>query len=1367
MSSRTFACVLVAVMGLGLGVGPGMAQSPTARLATYQKDGQTFFALSLLSQEKPDPSQKNDVVLLVDTSASQAGRVRNEQLAVLEALVAALEPSDRVALMAVDGRAVLLSDGWVAPTGPAMDAAMAKLRVRVPLGATDLEAGLRAAVTQLTSGAAAAEGLRARTVIYVGDGMSKLNTLTEGALERLVRDLRKAQVSVSSYALGIEKNLHLLSVLANHTGGVVAVSGQGVDAAEVGRALAASVRAGVIWPEAVEFSGPVAQVLPPQELMPPLRTDRDSIVLGTLTSSGPVRVVLKGTLNGRPVQSSWEVTPEKPSEDFAFLPKLVEAAAQDKGLTLPTVGSAGLREAAYALMHGAEQMVKQAQEALARGDFEGAKRVAETALARDPEHPEAKAILETARKALATGKLPPPAEAELKLAGAVAGAPADLTLELASEPPGLALRVDEERKVVASKARAEVEQTLAEARRMMSSQPDQAEQVLKLRLDQIERMPELEPELRGQLRQQIELALQQVRQARLVQDQRREEALERQARAQEQERLNDALVLREQRITQIVERFASLMKEQRYDVADEEITPEIQKIARGTSIDSSLIYGGRFERATHESEELWRRRHDQFVRAMHRVEVALVPFPDEPPIVYPPAEQWQQLTLDRQKYKAVDLGRPGGAEERIFKALQEPTTIEVAEMPLKDVISYLQETHNIPIVLMTKKLEEAGIQPDVPVTKTLRGITLRSALRLILKELELTYIVRDEVLQITTPEDAEGQLITKVYPVGDLVVPPSNFMAMMGGMMGGMGGMNGMMGGMMNGGMMGGGMGMGMGGMGMGGMGGMGMGGMGMGGMGGMFAVEDDLTLRPNKPAAAAPASAAPAPTSAKTQPSAPAASPKGAAPAPRITVQPAAGQSLAEAWDTYFATQASQLGALEDPAPALKQLLARVRQTVRELMDEKKYDEIATLIPAALRHGQMEPWMYEALALALRAKALSHPLSEQEQELLERALLSAVDFAKDEDQAILIAAYLAQAGLPRRALEVYREVAKVSPSRPEPYLQGLALAQQLNDVEAIQWGCLGILAQAWPADQQQIPERAFRIARATYEQLRSEGRIQEAQVLDAAVRRAQARDCVVVVTWTGEADVDLLVEEPAGTVVSQWQPRSIGGGVYLGDVTSLLPSAPPGSQSEAYVCPEGFSGQYRLLIKNVWGRPTSGKVTVDVYTHYGTDRQTQIHEQIQLEDKNALVLFELKNGRRTDPLPEVQVAKVRIENAANRALLAQQLAAANPQAAQNFAASLSNSNPLFPVFPGFPGFFLPGAVGYRPVITALTSGANMTIPGNTVISADRRYVRTGPAPFFTQVTEVSTFNFVTGQQGNTQQLGGGFGGGFGGGGLF
>ena len=56
-------------------------------------------------------------------------------------------------------------------------------------------------------------------------------------------------------------------------------------------------------------------------------------------------------------------------------------------------------------------------------------------------------------------------------------------------------------------------------------------------------------------------------------------------------------------------------------------------------------------------------------------------------------------------------------------------------------------------------------------TVDLKGISLRSALRLMLKELSLTYLIKDEVLLITTPEEADNQLSTKVYPVADLVLP--------------------------------------------------------------------------------------------------------------------------------------------------------------------------------------------------------------------------------------------------------------------------------------------------------------------------------------------------------------------------------------------------------------------------------------------------------------------------------------------------------------------------------------------------------------------------------------------------------------------
>ena len=56
-----------------------------------------------------------------------------------------------------------------------------------------------------------------------------------------------------------------------------------------------------------------------------------------------------------------------------------------------------------------------------------------------------------------------------------------------------------------------------------------------------------------------------------------------------------------------------------------------------------------------------------------------------------------------------------------------------------------------------------------------------------LRDLGLTYVVQDEVLQITTPDVAEQRLVTKVYPVADLVIPIQTMGGGMG-MMGGMGG---------------------------------------------------------------------------------------------------------------------------------------------------------------------------------------------------------------------------------------------------------------------------------------------------------------------------------------------------------------------------------------------------------------------------------------------------------------------------------------------------------------------------------------------------------------------------------------------------
>jgi len=399
--------------------------------------------------------------------------------------------------------------------------------------------------------------------------------------------------------------------------------------------------------------------------------------------------------------------------------------------------------------------------------------------------------------------------------------------EVLDEGAGLLPSVENDRRVVAGKLQAEIEAGLSAARKLMASNPALAEQNLKFSLDVLDAAP-VDAEIRSRLRQQVTTAIRQARQRRTQLDHEVAAAQERQAAAAELERVNAALTNNQQRQKQIVDRFDALLNEQRYAVADEQVRPVILQLAPDSPIDASITFGGNFQRTVHENEQTWRQRQHEFTRSLALVEQSLIPFADEPPIVYVPAEQWLALTERREKYKAVDLGKRGGAEQRIFDELNRTATIDVVEMSLKDVVTYLSDTHGIPIVLSSKKLDEAGVSVDTPVTKSLRGITLRSALRLLLKDLELTYVVRDEVLQITTPEDAESQLITKVYPVGDLVVPISNganLFGQGGGITGG--GLNGLSGGF-------GGGGLGGGGLGGGGFGG-GGGGFGAGGAGGIF----------------------------------------------------------------------------------------------------------------------------------------------------------------------------------------------------------------------------------------------------------------------------------------------------------------------------------------------------------------------------------------------------------------------------------------------------------------------------------------------------------------------------------------------------
>lgn len=97
------------------------------------------------------------------------------------------------------------------------------------------------------------------------------------------------------------------------------------------------------------------------------------------------------------------------------------------------------------------------------------------------------------------------------------------------------------------------------------------------------------------------------------------------------------------------------------------------------------------------------------------------------------------------------------AVKKIVSALLEDTRFEFIETPFPQFVAKIQERHGIAIQIDEPQLRDIGIDirtDDLPITRVLKGVTLHSALQLILTDLGITYVIRDGTLVITTREES-------------------------------------------------------------------------------------------------------------------------------------------------------------------------------------------------------------------------------------------------------------------------------------------------------------------------------------------------------------------------------------------------------------------------------------------------------------------------------------------------------------------------------------------------------------------------------------------------------------------------------------
>jgi hypothetical protein len=129
------------------------------------------------------------------------------------------------------------------------------------------------------------------------------------------------------------------------------------------------------------------------------------------------------------------------------------------------------------------------------------------------------------------------------------------------------------------------------------------------------------------------------------------------------------------------------------------------------------------------------------------------------------SKNWKDITEKRKK------GEPQLTEKEktLLAALDKPVTAAFNGQPLEEVLQRMSNLMDQNLFLDAKSLTDLGLDLKKPLTLDAKGVPARIVLRQLLASQGLTFVVKDEIVQIVTVEKAREMLVTRVYYLGDVV----------------------------------------------------------------------------------------------------------------------------------------------------------------------------------------------------------------------------------------------------------------------------------------------------------------------------------------------------------------------------------------------------------------------------------------------------------------------------------------------------------------------------------------------------------------------------------------------------------------------
>jgi type II secretory pathway component GspD/PulD (secretin) len=232
---------------------------------------------------------------------------------------------------------------------------------------------------------------------------------------------------------------------------------------------------------------------------------------------------------------------------------------------------------------------------------------------------------------------------------------------------------------------------------------------------------------------------------------------------------------KEQKLTELMKQYHTFYKEGKYKEAEMYATLA-HEVDPDSTVAATAINMARIQRNVVASKKLKEDKEGFVVEELNEADTVGPAATMKDPLKFDPERS--AISQKRPNLSTIKLNtRKSDAVREIERKLQTPVNMNFKDTPLKTVVDDLHNVHGINIVLDIAALGQENVNTDHPVTLLVEQLSLKSALNILLRQVKLTWVIRDDVLMITTESESRGKLTQVTYAVADLVIPVENYTA--------------------------------------------------------------------------------------------------------------------------------------------------------------------------------------------------------------------------------------------------------------------------------------------------------------------------------------------------------------------------------------------------------------------------------------------------------------------------------------------------------------------------------------------------------------------------------------------------------------